>query len=100
MKSSKRKFGPQSVSEVLGEIIASKALYPGITNARLNEIWHQLMGLNISQYTDKISLRGSTLFVSLSNAALREELSYGKDKIIKMMNEEVGNEVVAKLVLR
>lgn len=100
MKSYKRKFEAQSVCDVLGEIVASKALYLGITNARLNEIWHQLMGLNISQYTLKISLRGSTLFVSLSNPALREELSYGKDKIIKMMNEEVGSDVVSKLVLR
>jgi hypothetical protein len=30
---------------------------------------------------------------------LREELSYGKDKIIKMLNEEMGARVVSKLML-
>jgi hypothetical protein len=30
---------------------------------------------------------------------LREELSYGKEKIIKMINEEFGDEIVSKLLL-
>jgi hypothetical protein len=30
---------------------------------------------------------------------LREELSYGKEKIIKMINEEIGDEVISKLML-
>ncbi|MGB2387054.1 MAG: DUF721 domain-containing protein, partial [Flavobacteriaceae bacterium] len=31
---------------------------------------------------------------------LREELNYGKDKIIAMINEELGKEVVKKVVLQ
>ncbi len=100
MKSSKRKFEPQSISKVLGEIVKSKALNAGITNARVNELWHELMGANMANYTDKITLKGNTLFVSISNAALREELSYGKEKIIKMMNEQLDKAVIEKVVLR
>jgi len=36
----------------------------------------------------------------LSSAVLREELSYGKDKIIKMINEELRKDLVRSLVLR
>ena len=100
MKSSKRKFEPQSISKVLGEIVQSKALNAGITNARINEMWIELMGANIANYTEKIALKGKTLFVSLNNAALRDELSYGKEKIIKMMNEQLGKTVIEKVVLR
>jgi hypothetical protein len=38
--------------------------------------------------------------VSLTSSVLREELNYGKDKIIAMINEELGKEVVKKVVLR
>ena len=99
MKSKIRKFEPQSVSKVLDEIIQSKALNTGITNARINELWFKLMGKNILNYTEKISLKGKTLFVSLNSAALREELNYGKEKIKKMINEQLGKETIRKVVL-
>ncbi|MDX1462328.1 MAG: DUF721 domain-containing protein, partial [Marinirhabdus sp.] len=38
--------------------------------------------------------------ISLSSSVLREELSYGKQKIIRLLNEEMGKELVEKLVLR
>jgi hypothetical protein len=100
MKSPKRKFEPQSIGKVLDEIVQSKALKTGITNARINELWYELMGTNMTHYTEKITLKGNTLFVSLNNAALREELSYGKEKIREMMNEQLGSEVLEKVVLR
>ena len=99
MKSKIRKFEPQSVSKVLDEIIQSKALNNGITNARINELWFKLMGNNIFNYTEKISLKGKTLFVSLNNAALREELNYGKEKIKKMINDQLGKNTIGKVVL-
>ena len=100
MKPARRKFKPQSIGKVLDEIVQSKALKSGITNARINELWYELMGSHMTHYTEKITLRGNTLFVSLNNAALREELGYGREKIREMMNEQLGSEVLEKVVLR
>jgi hypothetical protein len=36
----------------------------------------------------------------LTSAVLREELSYGKQKIITMLNDELRKDVVKELVLR
>ena len=100
MKSPKRKFEPQSISKVLDEILESKSLRTGIIHVRINELWHEIMGANITHYTEKIILKGNTLFVSLNSSALRVELSYGKEKIIKMMNKQLGSEKIKKIVLR
>ncbi|MEK9516602.1 MAG: DUF721 domain-containing protein [Flavobacteriaceae bacterium] len=100
MKSPKRKFEPQSIGKVLDEIVQSKPLKTGITHVRINELWHELMGTHMTHYTEKILLKGNTLFVSLNNAALREELNYGKEKIREIMNEQLGGEVLKKIVLR
>jgi len=54
----------------------------------------------VSQYTQEVSYRGTTLFVNLTSAPLREELSYGKDKILRHLNETLGAEIISKLVLR
>ena len=58
------------------------------------------MGNGVNNYTKTILLKGSTLYVELTSAVLREELSYGKQKIIKMINEELQQEVLKDVVLR
>ena len=100
MKSPKRKYEPQSISKVLDEILESKSLRTGIIHVRINELWHEIMGANITHYTEKIILKGNTLFVSLNSPALRVELSFGKEKIIKMINKQLGSEKIKKIVLR
>jgi hypothetical protein len=47
-----------------------------------------------------VVLKGSTLYVELSSAVLREELSHGKSKIVAMINEELRRDVVKDVVLR
>lgn len=58
------------------------------------------MGNGVNNYTTAIELRNDTLFVSLSSSVLREELSLGKSKIIKLLNEELGKDLITKIVLR
>ena len=48
----------------------------------------------MTKYTVKIEVEKHILFVKLSNAALKQELSYAREKIKKMMNDEVGEEVL------
>ncbi len=66
----------------------------------VKEAWVKLMGNGVNNYTTAVELRNDTLFVSLSSSVLREELSHGKSRIIVMLNEELGKELVKKMVLR
>tara|TARA_R110000796_G_scaffold252631_1_gene389229 strand:- start:116905 stop:117201 length:297 start_codon:yes stop_codon:yes gene_type:complete len=88
------------LSEALQEFISANKLQKGIDKVDTREAWANLMGNGVNNYTTAIELRNDTLFVSLSSSVLREELSLGKSKIITMLNEELGKEVVKKLVLR
>ena len=100
MNSSERKFEPQIISKVLDEIIHSKALNKGLINAKVRQLWPSLMGENIDHYTEKIIVRNKTLIISLSSAPLREELTYGKEKIVKMINKELGRKLIEKIIFR
>src|SRR3954463_9734258 len=96
----KRRNNESSVGDVLKEIIQANKLQPGIDQVAVKDAWKSLMGNGVNTYTKNIMLKGNTLYVELSSAVLREELSYGKDKIIRMINEELRREVVASVVLR
>jgi predicted nucleic acid-binding Zn ribbon protein len=82
------------IKSILGEFISKNALTDGIDSARIQENWSKLLGENINAYTKNISLQQDVLIVKLSSSVLREELSYGKDKIIKMINESLGKDKV------
>ena len=89
-----------SIADVLKQFIVQNKLESGIDVVNVREAWQNVMGNGVNNYTTEIQLKGSTLYVALSSAVLREELSYGKDKIIKMINEEVQKELLTHLVLR
>ncbi|MAM29621.1 MAG: RNA-binding protein [Flavobacteriaceae bacterium] len=96
----KRNAEETSIRDVLKDFIASNRLEKGLDKVSIQEAWHNVLGEAISKYTTAVSLERDTLYVSLSSSVLREELSYGKEKIIKLLNEEVGKDLVSKLILR
>lgn len=89
-----------SIGDVLKQFISQNKLEAGMDVVNVRDAWKNLMGNGVNNYTTEIKLKGSTLYVALSSAVLREELSYGKEKIIKMINEELRKDLVTILVLR
>ncbi len=89
-----------SISDVLKEFIQANKLQPGMDKIDVRDAWKNLMGNGVNNYTREIMLKNNTLYVELTSAVLREELSYGKEKIVKMINEELGREVVKEVILR
>jgi len=96
----KRLSNESSISEVLQQFIQQNRLESGMDKIDVEQAWKSLMGNGVNSYTQEVILKGSTLYVKLTSAVLREELSYGKQKIITMINEELRKEVVKDIVLR
>ena len=96
----KRKKNNLSLGEALHEFISENKLQGGIDRVKVVEVWKKLMGNGVDNYTTAVELKNDTLYVSLSSSVLREELSHGRSKIIGMLNEELGKDLVKHLVLR
>ncbi|MFD0835400.1 DUF721 domain-containing protein [Mariniflexile aquimaris] len=89
-----------SISDALKEFVETNKLEKGLNKVNVADAWANLMGNGVNNYTRAVNLENSTLYIQLSSSVLREELSYGKEKIIKMLNEELGKEIIKKLILR
>jgi len=96
----KRLSNESPISEVLKAFIENNKLQYGMDKIDVEKAWKDLMGNGVNTYTKEVVLKGTTLYVTLTSAVLREELSYGKQKIISMLNEELRKDVVKELVLR
>lgn len=95
----KRENESHSIKHILDSLISDGKLNKGMQKIRVEEVWHSILGSGVSSYTDSVVLQNKTLIVKLSSSVLREELSYGKEKIISMINEKMGDSVVTKLIL-
>lgn len=89
-----------SISDALKEFVETNKLEKGLNKVNVADAWANLMGNGVNNYTTSVNLERETLYVQLSSSVLREELSYGKQKIINMLNEELGKVIIKKLVLR
>ena len=96
----KRLNNQSPIGEILNEIIKTNKLEVGLDQVAVIESWKKLMGNGVNNYTQSISFRNGILYVALTSSVLRDELSYGKHKIIKMINEDIGREVIREVVLR
>lgn len=96
----KRNNENRSIADALKEFVQTNKLEKGLDKVNVAEAWANLMGNGVNNYTSSVNLERETLYVQLNSSVLREELSYGKSKIIKMLNEELGKEIIKKLVFR
>lgn len=95
----KRENDSFSIKDLLGTYINDGKLKKGFQKIHIEEAWEKLMGTGVASYTSEVKIQNGTLIVRLSSSVLREELSYGKEKIVKMINEELGEKLVKKLLL-
>ncbi len=100
MNYSKRNNDSFSITDVLKEFIQKNKLEKGLDAVDAKQAWIDLMGNGVNNYTKEVILKDGTLYVWLTSSVLREELLYGKQKIIKMLNEELGKNAIKDVVLR
>jgi predicted nucleic acid-binding Zn ribbon protein len=89
-----------SLKEALKAMIEHYRLKGKLNQSRIRLLWEKLMGPTIAGYTREIRLSGHTLYISIDSASLRQELAYGKDKIKKILNEELGENCIREVVVR
>ena len=87
------------IKNLLNIFLKKNNLEKGLLNLEVKKVWHELMENGVSNYTSDVSLKNKTLFIKLTSPALKEELSYGKEKLVKLINERFEKTIVEKIVL-
>ncbi|MGA9270010.1 MAG: DUF721 domain-containing protein [Lutimonas sp.] len=78
------------IKDLIPKMLKENHLQKGMDQITVKEAWLQVMGPGVANYTEEVSLKNQVLLVKLNSSALRQELEYGKDKILKMMRESLS----------
>lgn len=94
------RHGISSIGDALREYMNKSRFKPRMMELRIQENWEQLMGKTIARYTESIQLIDSKLIITTNVAPLKQELNYAKEKIIKLVNEMLGEIAVREVIVR
>ena len=89
-----------SLKEVIDQMLKAYRLDDKLAERKLIASWESVMGVMIAKHTKDLYIKHKQLFVTLDSAALRNELLLAKTKIVKMLNDEVGSEVINDVILK
>lgn len=89
-----KRSNENSIKDVILELIKAYKLNGKLSETKVISSWEKIVGKLISVHTVNIYLKNSILFVKFDSAALRNEMIYSKEKLIKMINEELKENII------
>jgi len=94
------KSNDRLLKDVVQDILRKYRLEDHLEETRLIENWPAVCGPMIASHTSGLSVKDKILFVKVDSAALRQELQYRKETILKLLNRSANRELIKDIVLR
>lgn len=90
----------QSIKNAIGDFLKVSQLSHKMAEQKIITNWEALMGKMIAKYTREISIFNKKLYLHIDSAPLKQELFYSREKLIKRLNEEAGEEIIKEIIFR
>lgn len=91
----------QALNEIIRDFFEDNTeLYERILQIRIQRAWREVLGPTIRDYTQNVYVKNKTLYVSLSSAVLRSELTLCRERLVKSLNDYAGAEVITDIIIR
>lgn len=88
------------IKDVLQDFLSrNNKVASGYHSIRIADLWKEVMGPVIGNYTKQIELKNGILKVVVTSAPLRRELVFGKQKIKDNLNQSLGQDLIEDVVV-
>lgn len=89
----------QSLADIIARCLRADGLETPLKQRRVVDAWGGVVGKAVEKYTGEKFIRNQTLFVKITNPALRADLSMMRERLVKNLNAEVGAQVITDIKL-
>ena len=76
------------------QVLREQGLETPLNQKRLVDSWPEVVGPIVARYTLNTYIYNQTLYVRLSNPALRSDLSMRRQELTEKLNAAVGEQVI------
>lgn len=88
------------IKAVLEAMVDEYKLRGKLHQTKIEKFWAEVMGTSINNYTRHIKLRGKKLYINIESASLKQELTFGREKLKKVLNQELGEDYIEDVIIR
>ena len=90
----------QNISDLVMQFLRLSGLETPLNEHRLIQAWSDVLGPQMSKYTDveHLYIKNQKLYVHVTSAALRQELSMARSTLVKTLNNRVGSQVIVDII--
>lgn len=89
----------QPLDDLVNKFLRQEGLETPLLQKRLIDAWDEVTGETVVRYTTEKFIKNQTLFVKITNSALRQDLSMMRSQLVKRLNEQVGAMIVTDVRL-
>ncbi|MXV38334.1 DUF721 domain-containing protein [Flavobacteriaceae bacterium Ap0902] len=86
-----------TISEAIRYFIKENGMEQRVLDSMVLDAWQDQMGDFMKQYTDALYVKNRILFVRINSPAIKNELSYGKSKILQHINNYMEEEYLTEI---
>jgi Dna[CI] antecedent DciA-like protein len=94
------KKNDHSLGDLIRQFSQDRRIKPHLYEKKVEAAWAEIMGPWIKKETSAIKLHDNKLILSISSAALRQELHYSRDQIKNRINEFLGEDYISEVIVR
>lgn len=70
-----------------------------MVQASISDTWNEIMGSAVARHTRSIRIDNKILKITVDNSPLRHQLSHSKSRIVQLVNEKAGRQVVLECLI-
>ena len=89
----------KSIDELISVFLRQEGYETPLLQKRLVDSWTRGTGAAVARYTGEKFIKNQTLFVKITNPALRQDLLMMRSQLVRRLNEAVGCQVIADIRL-
>lgn len=93
-----RVAGTTTVKDAISQLLKAYQLQTRFNETYLEAFWGRMMGPAIASRTNRIYVRDRKLHIEIGSAPLRNELVNAKQKLIQLVNKDMGTDVIEDVV--
>jgi|LauGreDrversion4_2_1035121.scaffolds.fasta_scaffold277157_2 predicted nucleic acid-binding Zn ribbon protein len=89
-----------TLGEALEDLLSSKRIKKGLTEALIKQQWPQIMGDAIAKHTTAMYFKEGVLTLYCNSSVIKNELRFHKDKAIQLINEALKDNAVSEIIIK